>query len=171
MDLLRVYADKHWGLVRTRPRNEKWVCQQLQNDGILCYLPLITKVEIHNRSKRETVLPMFPGYLFACPALEEETVIRRNRCVCNLQKVSEGEELSLLQDLRIVRTCEIESANHKMIINPGLHPGDQVSIKSGPFKGMDAIVVRRVNEVSIIVNLFFMGQNIDLRCDASELMV
>ena len=171
MDLLRVYADKHWGLVQTRPRNEKWVYQQLQNDGILCYLPLITKVEIHNRSKRETVLPMFPGYLFACSALEEETVIRRNRCVCNLQKVSEGEELSLLQDLRIVRTCEIESANHKMIINPGLHPGDQVSIKSGPFKGMDAIVVRRVNEVSIIVNLFFMGQNIDLRCAASELMI
>lgn len=170
-DFLQPQTGKRWGLIQTRPRNEKWVCQQLCDKGVLCYLPLITKVEIHNRSKRETLLPMFPGYLFACPSLEEETTIRRNRCVCALQKVSEGEERSLLQDLRIVRTCELESANHKLVVNPGLHPGDAVSIKSGPFKGMEAIVVRRINEINVIVNLYFMGQNLDLRCEAGDLVI
>ena len=78
---------KRWSLVQTRPRNEKYAERSISNQGITAYLPLITKVEIHNRSRRERQLPMFPGYLFACPAPEEET-LQEARCRPAMRAIS-----------------------------------------------------------------------------------
>lgn len=166
----RHVPEKRWCLVQTRPRNEKGAKRYLAGDGIIVYLPLITKIEIHNRSKRETHLPMFPGYVFACSNLEEETLIRRNKVVWNLKKLSELEEESLIRDLKIVRMCEVQSTKHKLVVNPGLHEGDTVRIRSGAFKDQDAIVVRRVDELSVIINLYFFGRHVDMRWNADDLV-
>ena len=168
---LHPVPDKRWCLIQTRPRHEKWTCSNLAATGIAVYLPLLTKVETHNRSRRETKLPMFPGYLFGCGSIEEEQLIRRNRCVWNLRRLSEAEEEQLLRDLKLVRICELESAAHRMTVNPGLHPGDPVRITAGAFKGQRAIVVRRVDALSVIINLDFLGRSIDIRWDAGELTV
>ena len=112
---------------------------------------------------------MFPGYVFACPNLEEETVIRRNKTVWNLKKLTELEEETLLKDLQAVRRCEKQSAECKLVVNPGLHPGDMVRIKSGTLKGQEAIVVRRENELTISINLFFFGRHIQMCWAADDL--
>lgn len=161
---------KRWSLVQTRPRNEKYAERSISNQGITAYLPLITKVEIHNRSRRERQLPMFPGYLFACPAPEEETLIRRDKCVWNLQVLNAAQEEELLRDLRIVRECELLSTNHKLVVNPQLKAGDTVRFKSGPFKRHEVIVVRREDETRVIVNLNFLGRNIEIACSADDLI-
>ena len=165
----RSVPDKRWCLVQTRPRNEKYAHRYLSADGILVYLPLITKVETHNRSKRITLLPMFPGYVFACPNLEEETLIRRNKAVWNLKKLTVWEEKNLLRDLQVVRKCEKQSAACKLVVNPELHPGDMVRIKSGSLRGQDAIVVRRENEVMVVINLFFFNRHIQMHWLADDL--
>ena len=160
---------KRWSLIQTRPRHEKWTCASLAAAGVTVYLPLLTRVETHHRSRRETKLPMFPGYLFGCADPAEETTIRGNRCVWNLRRLSELEEKQLLDDLKIVRLCEIESAAHRMTVNPGLRSGDRVRITSGPFKGQLAVVVRRVDALNVIINLDFLGRSIDISWEAGEL--
>lgn len=165
----RHIPEKRWSLVQTRPRNEKWAQQHLAIEGIIVYLPLIKKVEMHHRSRRETSLPMFPGYLFACPNLEEESRIRRNKAVWNLKPLSLPEEESLIQDLKVIRLCELQSAEHTLVINPGLHEGDTVQVKSGAFRGQNAIVVRRLDALSVIINLLFFNRNIEMRWDAGDL--
>ena len=162
---------KRWCLIQTRPRNEKWSGENLASAGVTIYLPLLTKVETHNRGRRETKLPMFPGYLFGCADDGEEALIRRNRCVWNVRKLSEPDELQLLRDLKAVRLCELESAAHRMTVNPGLRAGDPVLIKTGAFKNQRAIVVRRVDALSVIINLDFLGRSIDIRFDAGELVL
>ena len=168
--LLRVEPGRRWCLIQTRPRNEKWTNAHLAAAGVRIYLPLLTKVETHHRSRRETKLPMFPGYLFGCADTEEEELIHRNRCVWNLRKLSETEEEQLLRDLKTVRLCELESAAHRMTVNPGLRSGDPVRITAGAFKGLRAIVVRRVDALSVVINLDFLGRSIDIRWDAGELL-
>ena len=169
-DFVRV-PGKKWSLVQTRPRNEKFTAQNLLRQGVAVYLPLLTKVEIHNRSKRTTLLPMFSGYLFACPTLEEETLIRREKCVWNLKVLGEAEEEILLQDLKLVRQAELLSREHKLIIKPGICVGDTVVLKKGPFKGHDVIVAERDGEATLVVNLNFLGRNILIRCSAEEVEV
>jgi hypothetical protein len=160
---------KHWSLVQTRPRNEKYAAAHCEMNGIVVYLPLITKLEIHNRSKRILHLPMFPGYVFACPSKEEETEIRRNKSVWNLKVLSEVDEDGLLRDLEIVRESEILSEKQELVVNPGLHIGETYIMKKAPFKGQEVVLVRRKNAVSVIVNLFFLGRNIEIVCGADEL--
>ena len=162
-------AGKHWSLVQTRPRNEKYSARNCSVQGILTYLPLITKVEIHHRSRREFYLPMFPGYFFACPSHEEETLIRRDKCVWNLKVLSDPEEDDLLKDLKLVRESELLSRDHKLIVNPGLYEGQTVRLKRGPFKNSEVIVVHREDVSKIIVNLTFLGRNITVSCDADDL--
>lgn len=163
------FPDRRWCLVQTRPRNEKYAHRNLNAEGILVYLPLLTKLEIHHRCKRVTFLPMFPGYLFACPKLEEETLIRRDKTIWNLKKLTDPEEEMLLKDLRVVRTCEMQSAEHKLVVNPELRPGDLVRIKSGALKGQDAIVIRRENELTVIINLFFFNHHMQMSWAADDL--
>ena len=162
-------AGKHWSLVQTRPRNEKFSARNCSAQGILVYLPLIVKVEIHNRSKRELQLPMFPGYYFACPSYEEETLIRRDKCVWNLKVLSEPEEEELLKDLRIVRESELLARNHKLVVNPGICAGQTMKLKRGPFQNEEVIVERRDGISKVIVNLKILGRNITLTCEADDL--
>ena len=169
--MLHPEPGRSWCLIQTRPRHEKWVGTSLTAAGVKIYLPLLTKVETHHRSRRETKLPMFPGYLFGCAAPEEESLIRGNRCVWNLRRLSEPEERLLLRDLKAVRICELESASRKMTVNPGLRSGDPVRITAGAFKDQRAIVVRRVDELSVIINLDFLGRSIDIRWDAGDLIL
>ena len=169
--MLRIEPERRWCLIQTRPRNEKWTCGNLAAAGVKIYLPLLTRVETHHRSRRETKLPMFPGYLFGCAGPEEEELIRRNRCVWNVRRLSEPEEPQLIQDLQTVRLCELESAAHRMTVNPNLRSGDRVRITAGAFKGQMAIVIRRVDALNVIINLDFLGRSIDIRWDAGELVL
>ena len=159
---------KRWSLVQTRPRNEKHSAKNLLNHGIVTYIPLLTKVEIHNRSKRYLHLPMFPGYFFACPNLEEETFIRRDKCVWNLKVLNGSEEDLLLKELTIVRQAELLSRECKLLVNPGIREGDTVILKRGPLKGNDVIVVKRENEATLVVNLNLLNRNILIRCNADD---
>ena len=132
-------------------------------------MPLITKVEVHNRSERKILLPMFSGYYFACPDYEQETVIRRDKCVWNLQVLNEAQEEELLHDLRIVRESELLSEDHTMMVNPGICEGQTVKLKKGPFDGQEVLVIRREGISKVIVNLNFLGRNITVSCEACDL--
>ena len=163
------WEGKHWSLVQTRPRNEKFSAKNCSAQGILVYLPLITKVHVHNRSERKISLPMFSGYFFACPNYDEETLIRRDKCVWNLKVLNEAEEEELLKDLRIVRESELLAVDHKLIVNPGICEGQTVRLKKGPFESEEVLVVRREGISRVIVNLSFLGRNITVTCEANDL--
>jgi len=112
---------------------------------------------------------MFPGYVFACPSLEEETIIRRDKCVWNLQVLSKPDEEGLLRDLEIVRQSEILSQKQQLVVNPGLQIGETYIVRKGPFKDQEVVLVRRKDAVSVIVNLYFLGRNIEFMCGAEDL--
>ena len=65
--------------------------------------------------------------------------------------------------------CELQSARHELVVNPELRQGDAVRIRSGAFRGHDAIVVRRVDALSVIINLDFLGRSMDMRWEAGDL--
>ena len=169
LEKLIKWEGKHWSLVQTRPRNEKFSAKNCLAQGILVYLPLITKVRMHNRSERKVFLPMFSGYFFACPSCDEETLIRRDKCVWNLKVLNEAEEDELLKDLRIVRESELLAKDHKLMVNPGISEGQAMRLKRGPFESQDVLVVRREGVSKVIVNLNFLGRNISVTCEADDL--
>ena len=74
-----------------------------------------------------------------------------------------------MRDLEIVRQSEILSQKQELVVNPGLRIGETYLMKKAPFKDQEVILVRRKNAVSVVVNLFFLGRNIEILCGADDL--
>ena len=68
-----------------------------------------------------------------------------------------------------MRRCELESARRELVVNPGLQVGDVVQVKSGAFRGERAVVIRREDALRIVINLNFLGRNIEMLWNADDL--
>ena len=67
--------------------------------------------------------------------------------------------------------AEILSQKQQLVVNPGLQIGETYTVKNGPFKGQEVILVHRKDTVNVVVNLFFLGRNIEFLCGADELCI
>lgn len=159
-----------WGFTYTRPRTEKKLAQRLTDLGIRSYLPMMKKMRIHNRGKVISFIPMFTSYVFLeIPPLYFTNVLRMSE-VLTLELPEKPEtQFGLINDLNRIRKCEILANYKKIVVNPGLQPGMRVRVKSGPLADTDVVVVRRLNELHIVVNLEILGRHCDCLIDASEL--
>jgi hypothetical protein len=54
----------NWYAVQTRARNEKVVCERLQEQGLATFLPLVTEVRRWSDRKKKVELPLFSCYVF-----------------------------------------------------------------------------------------------------------
>src|ERR1700736_894177 len=54
----------NWYAVQTRARNEKVVCERLQEQGLDTFLPLVTEVRRWSDRKKKVELPLFSCYVF-----------------------------------------------------------------------------------------------------------
>jgi len=54
----------HWYLVHTKPRQEKFALQNLEQQGYQCYLPTLLTEILRQGSLTVKNEPLFPRYLF-----------------------------------------------------------------------------------------------------------
>ena len=59
--------------------------------------------------------------------------------------------------------------HRRVIVNPGIQPGMTVLVKRGPLAGSEVVVIKRVNEVHVIVNLNILGRHCDCTLSADDL--
>ena len=57
-------AEYSWFAVQTKPRNEKRVAAELEEKGVVAFLPLSTEVHQWSDRRRQVQLPLFSNYLF-----------------------------------------------------------------------------------------------------------
>ena len=58
------HESANWYAVQTRARNEKVVCERLQEQGLDTFLPLVTEVRRWSDRKKKVELPLFSCYVF-----------------------------------------------------------------------------------------------------------
>ncbi len=158
-----------WGFAYVKSRTERKLADRLTSLGVTCYLPLLNKLRIHHRGKVLSTLPMFPGYLFVSSDSSQIIEVRRQREIVTLNIMEGAAEEAFIHELNTVRKCEILSNRRKVVVNPGLVPGKTALIRHGALQGTEVVVVRRLNEVSLIVNLHILGRSCDCRIAADEL--
>jgi transcriptional antiterminator RfaH len=59
-----VRSDARWFVVQTHPRKEAFAAMQLERQDFGSFFPRFLKTVSHARKRRETLAPLFPGYLF-----------------------------------------------------------------------------------------------------------
>lgn len=159
------FSDIRWWLVHTRPRSEKALASDLDRLGISYCLPLArTRRRIGGRTT-ESVVPLFPGYLFLRGGNEERCATMHTKRAANVIKVvdQQGLEADLSQVARVTESEE------PVDLYPGIRRGRQCVVVRGPLKGLEGVVVRRRDVCRVYVAVDVLGQSAEVEIDVSML--
>lgn len=144
-----------WYVVYTKPKWEKKVAEKLNQIGIECYCPTITKIQQWSDRKKKVEIPLFNSYVFVqLPDAERNSVFSVPGVI---------RYLFWLGKPAIVRNDEIESIktslNDSNIIDisvTSIKVGDRIKLESGAFSNQDAIV-QEVSKTHYILILESLG--------------
>ncbi len=155
-----------WFAVYTLPRHEKRVRELIERRGLECYLPLYPVVRRwKNGCVMQLELPLFPGYLFARFAPIERVRVLEVAGVCWI--VGRGRDPEPLPDSDIQRLRRgLEQREAEPC--PYLVVGERARIETGALAGMEGILVRRKNNLRVILTLDLIRQSIAVEVDMAD---
>lgn len=164
-----------WRPVFTLTRNEKKVYALLKGQGIDAYLPLRTHLNIqpiiskgkNYCYKRKLSVPMFPNYLFARLSYENCAELQRNRSVIRVLPVPDGQEDTLLEELKMIQMLEIYSENAAIYVSNGIMKGTCVKLIDGQFAGWEGVAADDAdNNGFVYINISSVDANVGIKYPA-----
>lgn len=158
---------RNWFAVYTSSNHEKKVQQHLQMRGIETFLPLyrVTR-RWKNRTTVKLEVPLFTDYVFVRIARTERTrvlAVPRVRFI-----VGDGHRPLPLPDEQI-ETLRSGLHLRKVDRYPYARVGAWVRIRSGPLAGLEGVVVRRDNQLRVVLSIDLIQKSIAVHVTADEL--
>jgi transcriptional antiterminator RfaH len=129
----------HWYLVHTKPRQEKFVFDNLDRQGYQCYLPMIPSEKLRQGLLTVADEPLFPRYLFIRlgqgDSVESWAPIRSTKGVSLL--VNFGIGPARVDDvlIELLRTQEASIQTQPELL---FKTGELVRLTEVPFAGIEA---------------------------------
>ncbi|MCO5259119.1 MAG: UpxY family transcription antiterminator [Crocinitomicaceae bacterium] len=153
--------DKHdsmnWFVVRTKPRHEKKVAEQLVNLGYTVYLPLLTSIRMWSDRKKKIQTPLIPSVLFVeNPAANKEkmysipgfsSILKLNGKIACV-KPYEIEQLKIV----VGEEMTLESVDVQKFV-----PGDEIEIVSGPLRGFFGKAIEDLTSYRVLIEISTLG--------------
>ena len=175
LDLTGVDSDFHsvnapldapeWYAVQTRPRHEKRVAEELRARAMEEFLPLH---RCRNRWRNGVVadveLPLFPCYLFVRVPLREKLRLLQLPGVIGFAVNSAHPTALAQEDIEALRILSVICRAEP---HPFLKVGDRVRIVGGPLTDMEGILLRRKQELRVVLSLDFILRSVAV--EVSEL--
>lgn len=129
----------NWYALYTKPRWEKKVAQDLEQQGIETYCPQITEVRQWSDRKKKVTTPLFKSYVFV--RLEEKDRARVFNTPGAVQYLFWLNKPAVIRDQEIhtIKTW-LEDERVEEFEVTHLTPGDRLTIVGGSFKGKEAVV-------------------------------
>ena len=136
---------ENWYVLRSKPRKEEFLLEQLLSHKMKAYCPRIRVQPVNPRARK--IKPYFPGYIFVYLNLGQTNLSSLQWMPGATGLVSFGNQPafvhnSLVQAIR-KRVDKINVTGGELLNT--LKPGDEVSIENGPFVGYEAIFDARLS--------------------------
>ena len=160
-------AEMHgtWWVAHTKSRQEKAFAHELAGKGISYFLPLVEKVTIIRGRKFRPLLPLFPGYVFACGDAESRLqMFGGNRIARTIPVVDQSRLVGELTQIQ--KALEAEATFDPW---PYLREGRRCRVTAGPFIGIEGLITRRKDITRLVLTIDLLGQSVALEIDASLL--
>jgi len=160
---------RNWFVLRTKPRNEFKVYDQIIQKQIEVFLPSVDTLRIWSDRRKKISVPLFPSYIFIYGDESErrnaisETIgamgylMYRRRPAIITQNEINNIKISLMEPER-VRIEEIQ-----------ITKGDLVEVSHGPFKGMTGIISELRGTYKLVVNITELSASLNIELNASEI--
>jgi len=148
-----------WYLLTSKPRQDAYAEEQLNNQGYVTYRPLAVKKGRHRGKLIKLTESLFPRYLFIKLSRVEDNwaPIRSTYGVAGLVRF--GDQPLVVPDLIIsdLQKREIYFQEKGLDIDV-LKRGDTVTIGAGPFRGLQAVFERYNGEERAILLMNILNE-------------
>ena len=152
---------KNWYALYTRPRWERKVAIQLEENGIECYCPVTTEVRQWSDRKKKVTTPLFKSYVFV--HLEEKDRAKVFDVPGAVQYIFWLGKPAIIRDREIeILQQWLEERQAEGVEICDLSPGDRINIANGSFKGREAIV-QKVGKKRLRLVLKDLGMVVNAR--------
>jgi|SRR5687767_8803174 transcription antitermination factor NusG len=141
----------NWYVVYTRPKSERKVASSITDMGIESYLPMHRVVRQWSDRRKRIEVPLFPNYVF----VRVTPLIRQS--LYSIKEVVRF--VSIEKRPVIVREKEIEAiqrvlgADTEVWTEEYFPEGAIVKVASGPFAGIEGVVVKKNNNSRLIIKV------------------
>ena len=133
--------DMAWYCARTKPKHEHIAAANLQQQlGLEVFNPRLKIERVTRRGVVRRIEPLFPCYLFVRTFGHSMNEIRYVAGVSTL--VHFGQEIPTVADGIIEELRQCFQEDEMLAVEDRLHPGAEVSVADGAFRGFQAIVLR-----------------------------
>jgi transcriptional antiterminator RfaH len=155
LDAAEPNAGRRWWLAYTLSRREKDLMRRLASVGTSFYGPTYSKGHRSPNGRLRIVqAPLFPNYVFLFGDEEARRTALETNCVSRVEPIAVSVPLS--EELRRLRM--VLGGNRPVTPEHQLEPGEPVSIRSGPFRGLSGTLVKREKEHRLVVAVNFIQQ-------------
>ena len=157
---------RDWFVLHVKPRTEKKMMERLGRLRLFGYLPTYVKVTKVQRRKVRRELPIFPGYVFTKLFPDERLAVLKTNMVARTIPVRQARQMR--HQLRQVKMAA-GIAQELKVAERRFAPGDVVRVTSGPFYGMDGVVVRRGRSATLCLNVDILGVSVEVSVSPGDI--
>jgi transcriptional antiterminator RfaH len=155
-----------WYPVYTNPRAEKKACEALLNKGIEAYLPLRRQLKQWSDRKKWVEEPFIKSYLFVHIAEHEHGAVLMTRGIARF--IYFGSKIAAMpdrqiDDLKLLMTSSLDLE----VTEENLLPGEKITLKAGPLKGMKGEIISYRSQKQLALRLENLGCSIIIHVAAS----
>ncbi len=150
-----------WSVARTGARWEKSVKEFFDTCHTFSYLPLINHRRVYGKRIRNSLIPLFSGYVFFdADGIEPHQIYS---CAKIAQVLHPDDPQELRNDLANIARALQAAPDLRPCLNPP--PGSPVMVKHGPLEGIRGVLVRHETSNMLIVRVKFIGCSAELKID------
>ena len=165
MDTLDIHEDWSWHVLYTRHQHEKVIAQALLNKGFEVFLPLYSTTHRWKDRNKQVSLPLFPSYVFLRGGMNRQYEIATTPGIHMLLMTAGRAAVVPEGEINTVRRL-VDSCEH-LGPHPFLYSGEWVRVKSGALAGAEGVLVRRKNDIRLIISIKMLGKSAATEVDAS----
>ncbi len=158
-------APGEWFVLHVKSRQEKALADDLSAVGISHYLPLICEAKYYGRRKFHVKRPLFAGYLFLRGSVQETYRASSTHRVARILRVADQDRLDT--ELRNLHLALTKGA--MLDVYPFLRNGIHVTVRSGPFRGLQGVIKDRAARDRLILQVDMLGRAASLEIDGALL--
>jgi transcription antitermination factor NusG len=156
-----------WFAAYTATHHEKRVHEQLSERNVECFLPTYrTRRSWKKRTPEIVDLPLFPNYIFVCISRPQRLAVLSTPGVFSI--VGSGPNVWELPEWEI-DALRNAVALHRVKPHEYLVVGERARICSGIFEGLEGVIVRKKNNLHIVLTLDQIMRSVAIEVSAEEL--
>jgi transcription antitermination factor NusG len=164
---LHSHMQPRWYAAYTRANHERRVAHELMERGVENFLPQYESLRKWKDRQVLLAMPLFPGYVFVYLALENRLAVLQVPGVSCI--VGFAGKPAAIPGEEFERVRGLLGRGLRATPHPYLKAGRRVRVRSGPFAGLDGIIVRRNNRRRLVISLALIERSIAVELEEASL--